>query len=104
MKPKLFNSIKWISTILISGAIGLEIWNLYVGFAGSKIPNLLNPVFWLGRIAISIHFIEGLVASVYAPSKQKQPIQYGIYTFFVGTVGLVELFDLGKTAIESRSK
>ncbi len=104
MKPKLFNSIKWISTILISGAIGLEIWNLYVEFAGSKISNLLNPVFWLGRIAISIHFIEGLLASIYAPSKQKQPIQYGIYTFFVGTVGLAELFNLGEAAIESRSK
>jgi hypothetical protein len=103
MKKKLFTSIKWISTIFIASVLGLELWKIYAGFAGSKIQNLLNPVLWLGQIAIAIHFIEGLVAVVYAPSKQKQPLQYGIYTFFVGTVGLLELFDSDKEATESNS-
>ncbi|MEQ9357174.1 MAG: hypothetical protein RIG63_18605 [Coleofasciculus chthonoplastes F3-SA18-01] len=37
--------------------------------------------------------MEAIIAAVYAPSRQKTPIVYGTYTFFVGTVGLLELFD-----------
>lgn len=42
---------------------------------------------------MTIHFIEGIIAAYKAPLKNKIPINYGIYTFFVGTVGLLELFD-----------
>jgi hypothetical protein len=40
-----------------------------------------------------MHFVEAIIAAVYAPSRQKTPIVYATYTFFVGTVGLLELFD-----------
>ncbi|WP_407891284.1 hypothetical protein [Scytonema sp. NUACC26] len=53
---------------------------------------MLNPVFWIERFAVTIHFVEGVIAAFYAPSRKKLPIQYGTYTFFVGTVGLLELF------------
>jgi hypothetical protein len=47
----------------------------------------------LGRFAVTIHLVEGIIAGAYAPSRQKTPIVYGTYTFFVGTVGLLELLD-----------
>lgn len=72
-------------------AIGLELWSMYAKLTEAQVPNLLNPVFWVTRFALAAHFTEGLIAACYAPSKQKHPIQYGIYTFWVGTVGLVEL-------------
>lgn len=43
------------------------------------------PVLWLGHLAISIHLIEAVVAAIYAPVKKHQPIQYGAYTFFMGS-------------------
>lgn len=39
------------------------------------------------------HFIESIIAAFYAPSRKKMPIKYATYTFFVGTIGLLELFD-----------
>ncbi|NEO99883.1 MAG: hypothetical protein F6K58_14620 [Symploca sp. SIO2E9] len=85
--------IKLISTVLIFSAIGLEIWNLHAALTEQKIPNSLYPIFWVGRFAIVMHLIEGSIAAFYAPSKRKIPIKYGVYTFFIGTVGLLELFE-----------
>jgi len=42
---------------------------------------------------MTCHFIEAIVAAFYAPSRKKMPIRYATYTFFVGTIGLLELFD-----------
>ncbi|WP_414753270.1 hypothetical protein [Anabaena sp. CCY 9910] len=92
IKQTLTSIIKVISTILISTAIGLELWNIYAVVTNSNIPSILNPIFWVERFAVSCHFLEGIIAAFYARSKKKMPIQYGIYTFFVGTVGLLELF------------
>jgi hypothetical protein len=44
-------------------------------------------------VALSAHFLESIIAAYYAPSKDKIAFQYAVYTFFVGTVGLIELFD-----------
>lgn len=92
-KRKVFAFIKVVSVILITSAIGLELWNTYALLTNSQIPSSLNPVIWLERFAITIHFIEGVIAAYKAPSKKKIPIKYGTYTFFVGTVGLLELFE-----------
>ena len=93
MQKKLFALIKVISTLLIVSAIGLEFWNIYAQLHHGVLPSRLNLVFWIGSFALSIHAIEGAIAAAVSPSKQKPPIQYGIYTFFVGTVGLLELFN-----------
>jgi hypothetical protein len=85
-------TIKGISIILITSAMGLEAWNLYAQMHNITIPVALDPVFALERIAVSAHGIEGIVAAGFASSKAKMPISYGFYTFFVGTIGLVELF------------
>lgn len=93
IKKKLFPLIKVVSTALIVGAIGLEISNIYASLTHHSLPQSLAPVFGIERLAVSIHFVEGIVAAYKAPSRQKIPINYGTYTFFVGTVGLLELFD-----------
>lgn len=89
----LFTLIKIISVVLIISALGLESWNIYALLNHWTIPSYLNPIFWVERLAMTIHFIEGIIAAYKAPLKNKIPINYGIYTFFVGTVGLLELFD-----------
>ncbi|MBE7384294.1 MAG: hypothetical protein F6J95_023130 [Leptolyngbya sp. SIO1E4] len=83
--------IKVFSTILITGALGLELGNLAATFMGGGPISGLDPVFWIGRVALVIHGVEGAIAAVYAPSRQRSPLTHSIYTFFVGTVGLVEL-------------
>lgn len=92
IKQTLVSIIKVVSTVLISSAIVLESWNIYAVNAGINIPSILIPIFWVERFIVTCHFLEGVIAAFYAPAKKKMPIKYGIYTFFVGTVGLLELF------------
>ncbi|RCJ24692.1 hypothetical protein A6770_03265 [Nostoc minutum NIES-26] len=91
-KQKLFLLVKIISTVLIASAIILELWNLSALITNNKIPGSLNIIFWIERFAIAAHFLEGVIATIYANSRNKMPLQYGVYTFFVGTIGLLELF------------
>jgi hypothetical protein len=93
VQKKISPIIKVISIILISSGIGLELSNIYAVLINSKLPSSLNPFFWIERFAITVHLIEAIIAAFYAPSRKKIPIQYGTYTFFVGTVALLELFD-----------
>ncbi len=84
--------IKVISTLLITSALGLELWI----FASGSLPDVPIPGFkiavYFARFALISHAIEGWIAAGLAPSRQQSPLRCSIYTFFVGTVGLVELF------------
>jgi hypothetical protein len=91
-QEKFFNIIKVISTVLIASAIAWELANIYANWANQKIPSNLSFIFWLGRFALVAHLIEAIIGGVYAPSKSKARIEYATYTFFVGTIGLLELF------------
>ncbi|MDZ7960358.1 MAG: hypothetical protein RMY34_21165 [Aulosira sp. DedQUE10] len=93
IKEKILPVIKVISTVLIASAISLELWNIYAITNNIQVASNLNPIFWFERFAVSCHLIEAVIAGFYAPSRKKLPIQYATYTFFVGTVGLLELFD-----------
>ncbi|GAB4533629.1 MAG: hypothetical protein Tsb0014_19230 [Pleurocapsa sp.] len=93
MKKTIFTLIKIASTILITNALLLELWNIYLSATGNSLPNQLNPLLWLGTLALLAHLIEALIAAFNASSRQKNPLTYGIYTFFVGFVGLSELFE-----------
>jgi hypothetical protein len=93
IKKIFLNIVKLISIILVANIIGLELCNVYAVITLNKLPNSLNPFFWIGRFVIAVHLIEAIIAAFYAPSRKKIPIQYGTYTFFVGTVSLLELFD-----------
>lgn len=88
-----FSIIKVISILLIASAIGLESANAYALLTNSNRPSGLELVFGIERFAIVVHFVEGVIAAYKAPSRKKKSIEYGTYTFFVGTVGLLELFE-----------
>ena len=93
MNSLLAKSIKITSTIAMTCALGLEGWNLYLYLQGKSLPPNLNSIFWIASIALIAHGIEGLIAASKANSQGKNPLTYGIYTFFVGFVGLQELAD-----------
>lgn len=91
MKSQIRKSIKIIATMVIVAALGLVGWNLYLHLQGESLPTNLNSLFWLGSFVLSAHAIEGIIAATKATAKAKNPWQYGIYTFFVGFIGLQEL-------------
>ena len=86
--------------MLIVGVLGLELRNLYAVQSQMTPFELPFPLLWIGRFALVAHFLEGMIAFIYAPSRNQPAIASGIYTFFVGTVGLVELFELQETKQE----
>ena len=92
MKKNLF-PIKILSTVLMISAIGLEIWNIYALTNKIPIPSNIIPIFWIERVAVISHLIEAIIAAFKAGSKDKIWYKYSVYTFFVGTIGLMELFD-----------
>ena len=92
MNPRISQLIKTISIILITAALGLEIWNIYLQLNNEVLPNKLNPIFWLATVALIAHGVQGFIAAFNASSRDKNPFTCGIYTFFVGYVGLQELF------------
>jgi hypothetical protein len=96
MKKNLF-AIKIISTVLMTGAIGLELWNIYAVTHQLQIPNSIKPIFWVERVAVGAHLIEAIIAAFNAGSKNKIWYKYSVYTFFVGTIGLMELFNEEKS-------
>ncbi|BAY78029.1 hypothetical protein NIES25_44990 [Nostoc linckia NIES-25] len=89
---KIAGFIKIVSIVLIASALGLELGKILGVLDINEIPNNLTPIFGIARFALIVHLFEGIIAAIYSGSKSKLPFQYGIYTFFVGTVGLVELF------------
>lgn len=93
IKTQLFSIIKIIATILITSAIALELWNIQTSITHNQLPKILTPALIIAHVALSAHFIEGIIAAYYAPTRNQTSIKYAIYTFFVGTVGLLELFD-----------
>lgn len=88
-----FQFIKVVASLVIFSAIVLELVNLYIVQQGGQLPSLLKMLLWFGHFALTAHLVEGIIAAFYAPTRGKHPLSYGVYTFFVGTVGLVELFD-----------
>jgi hypothetical protein len=93
IKQKLFPIIKIISTALITSAMGLELWNMQTSITNNQLPSILTPALIIAHIALSAHFMEALIAAYYASTRNQTAIKYAIYTFFVGTVGLLELWE-----------
>ena len=104
IKQKLFPIIKIISTALITSAIGLELWNLQTSITNNQLPSILTPALIIAHIALSAHFIEAIIAAYYAPTRNQTAIKYATYTFFVGTVGLLELWENQDIAAVSSQK
>ncbi len=93
LNPNLVQGIKIVSTILIFNAMGLELWNLYAVFSHQVIPSFIQILVVIAHLALLSHFIEGLIAGFHVFPKGGNYIKDGIYTFFTGTVGLLELWE-----------
>lgn len=91
MNPTLAKLIKIASILAMNGALGLLGWNSWLHLQGESLPPDLTWLFWLGSVALFAHGVEGLIAAAKARTYDKNPLRYGIYTFFVGFVGLQEL-------------
>ncbi|AFZ01920.1 hypothetical protein [Calothrix sp. PCC 6303] len=96
INPNLINLVKVVSTTVMFSAVGLELGNIYALTNSIRVPSNLDIVFVVERIAVTSHFIEAIIAGFFAPAKNKQPIQYAVYTFFTGTIGLLELLQIDK--------
>jgi hypothetical protein len=88
---RLSNFVKVLACIVISGALGLELWNIVL--QGSLYSDW-SIIFWFGRLALISHGIEAIIATFFASSRGRSALNMGVYTLFVGTLGLVELFQL----------
>ncbi len=84
-EKKNYHAIKISSILLVSIAIALETWNL---ITRAEIAEHFTVIVTLERVMLISHFVEGIISAFYTENKLK----YGIYVFFVGTVGLLELF------------
>lgn len=98
--PPLVTGIKGLSILLITAALGLELGKgLLLVWQASP---LVLPVWLVGfeRFALIAHGIEGALSGYIAWRQQsgKPPLQAALYTFFVGTVGLLEQMQTGETA------
>ncbi|MEY2984873.1 MAG: hypothetical protein RLZZ568_1490 [Cyanobacteriota bacterium] len=83
------NLVKVSACVVVSGALGLELWNILT--QGDRYSEW-SMVFALARFVLISHGIEAIIAGFFAPAKGKSPLNYGVYTFFVGTISLIELF------------
>ena len=114
--------VKIISTVLILGAIALQIWQFI-----SPLPQFLQSVAAIAQIVLIIHAVEGIIAALLialyrwrmkgAPTQQTSAllinhlpnstpaatIKAGLYAFFVGTVGLSEIIQATKQNLEQPS-
>lgn len=100
MNSKTAKIIKITSITLITAALGLEFWNLYLHSSQQMLPERLKPALWLATVALIGHGVEGMIAAFNARSRDRNPLTYGIYTFFVGFVGLQELFEQSIDVVE----
>ncbi len=89
MKLSVSQLFKIVSIILITAALGLELWNSYLYFHQAALPTNLQPLFLLANIVLFVHAIEGIIAAINVRNRNR--LFYGVYTFFVGYIGLKEL-------------
>ena len=102
--PILLATIKIVSTMLISGAIILEIWELtskfiHIPFYDIWKLEIFTWVIIIARFALISHLIEAIIAGFAAKSQGKNPLKSAFYTFFVGTVGLLEVLNQLKSPV-----
>jgi hypothetical protein len=93
MKLVIIKSVKFIAPILMLAAIALEGNFIYLYLNHQEIPKFLIASVIISTLIIVSHGIEGVIAGFIAKGKEKNPLLYGIYTFFIGTIALYELFE-----------
>ena len=77
----------------MTAAIILQLFYLYAVLNAQQIPKAIEIIIWIAGLAVFIHLIEGILAFVFTFSQPKNSLRYAIYTFFTGTISLLELFE-----------
>ncbi|ACK73954.1 conserved hypothetical protein (plasmid) [Gloeothece citriformis PCC 7424] len=85
--------IKKLSIFLMIAALILQLINFYLVLSHQEMPWFWVGIIEIASVALFIHLLEGIVAFFWALSKRKNPFKYGLYSFFTGTISLLELFD-----------
>jgi hypothetical protein len=91
MQKYFYILMKGVASSVTLSAIFVELWGCFPDISKQlsfSLPSFL-PIG--AHIVLSVHGIEGAVAAAVAPRFHKQPLAMGLYTFFVGTLGLIEL-------------
>ncbi len=105
MKQAIILSVKITSIVVTTTSVLL--WSAYLADQAG-IAQIMTGHFsagfmsllWVGRFIVIAHVLEGMGAALIASSQQKPPLRQGVYTFFVGTLGLIELLeDEGVSAV-----
>jgi hypothetical protein len=92
MQKYFYTLMKGIASGVTLGAIGVELWGRIPGIF-PQVPFPLPNFFPIGaHIVLIAHGMEGVVAAAIARRSYKNPFTIGLYTFFVGTIALMELF------------
>jgi hypothetical protein len=92
MQKYFYILMKGIAAGVTLGAIGVELWGRFPGIF-PQVPFPLPNFFPIGaHIVLTDHGMEGVVAAAIARWSYKNPLTIGLYTFFVGTIALMELF------------
>ncbi|NEQ53817.1 MAG: hypothetical protein F6K11_27420 [Leptolyngbya sp. SIO3F4] len=86
--PLALKVIKVLSCGLIAGALGLVVGKLSGIIAAHA---WLERVFWIGTVALLFHVLEGVTAAILAYRLKENPVKAGLYTFWTGFVGIVEI-------------
>lgn len=100
LHPRLIGAIKITSTVVITGALGLEVWNLSGGFQQNEMSGFWQILLILVHFGLLAHLIEGILAGFLSP--RHQALQAGVYTFFTGTVSLWEIYQRREEGSTSR--
>lgn len=85
--------IKVLSTVLITGAIALDSWIVARDFPFPELPHFFLLLFWFTVFALGSHLIEGIIGAIVAFRRKENAIAAGVYIFFTGTVGLLEVLE-----------
>ena len=86
LHPRWFMLIKITSTVLITGALGLEFWNFRIGLPSGEGFGQWQGLLIVVHFGLLVHLIEGIIVAVISP--RHQALQSAVYTFFTGTVSL----------------
>ncbi|MCM1985399.1 hypothetical protein [Lyngbya confervoides] len=95
--PRWRRWIKGVSPILMVVALGVDGAIAYRWSQSLAIVPPWSVLGVLGTGALVAHGFEGIIAGSMARSRGQHPLRYGIYTFWMGTVALVELLALEPT-------
>lgn len=86
--------IKTLSVFMMIAALILQLVNINTILNHQQIPSVMVVIIKVAKLALVIHLLEGILAFFYALAHRKNALILGIYTFFTGTITLLELFEL----------